>query len=408
MGYLLRLAARNVTRNPRRSILSALAIVIALVMIVFAQGWLRGILGDISENTARLRTGHVRIARSEYLRRERLLPLAEAMKLGPETAAMLDEDPEVAAWAPRIRFGVMLNNRETSLAAIGLAVDPGREEDILRLAPTVAAGSYFTGEEDILLGRELADRLGLAAGDTLVLITQTAHMSATGANLVVRGVLNTGIAQIDRNHFFITLARAQDLLDLEGRASEVVVMLADPGRAEAVATRFGTRLADPEAEARPWTSEGIIGYIRMANTTYFIMYLVILLVACSAIVNTMMMVVFERTREIGTMRALGMSRAAVVGALVLEAGLIGLGGSAIGTGLGAGLTALAQAQGIDVRVMTQNEVNPALMQGVIYPELTVAAVVISMVMGIGLSLLVGFFASRRAAKLSPAEALRTM
>ncbi len=412
MGYLLRMAVRNLTRNTRRSFLSALSLVIALMMIVFAQGFIRGMLDMTADNTARFKTGHLRIASEEYLRQERLLPLAEAVSTGPELDAILDELPGVAARGERIRFGVLLNHNDNSVPAMGLAIDPEAERGIFRLQTAISDGEYFSGAGDeVVMGVGLAEKLGIGVGDTLVLITQTAYGSPTGANLVVRGIVKSGAGQIDGTHFFMPLESARDMLDMYGQASEIVIMLDDRSQADAISPVLQKRLENAEFEGvvvRPLSADPIISYFSMAETIYFFIYLIILLVASTAIINTMMMVVFERTREIGMMKALGMTNRSVISVLVLESVMIGLIGSVVGVLLGSGLVLLQSGQGIDFSGALGGDANPTLMAGLIYPQLTVGAVVTSFVLGMILALVVGFVATRPAAKLSPAEALRTI
>jgi putative ABC transport system permease protein len=412
MGYIARMALRNLTRNTRRSVLSALAIVIALMMIVFAQGFIRGLLDQTADNTARLKTGHLRIASENYLRQERLLPLSDAIDAGPKMDSVFGGLSGVRARAERIRFGVLLDHADRNVPAMGVGIEPDAERDILRLQDAIAAGGYFSGNEDeVLLGKGLADKLAIGLGDTLVLITQTAWGSPTGANLVVRGIVESGVGQLDGTHFFITLAAAQRLLDLDGRASEVIVMLDDPRQAPALAGVLRERLAAAGYEdvaVRGMKSDPIMAFMSLAEVIYFIIYLMILLVASTAIINTMLMVVFERTREIGMMKALGMSERSILGVLVLESGFIGLGGSIAGVLLGATLVLVLAPHGIDFSGAMGGEANPTMLAGLVHPQLTAAAVVVSFLLGLVLSLMVGLLASHRAGKLSPAEALRTI
>ncbi|MBN2538038.1 ABC transporter permease [candidate division WOR-3 bacterium] len=412
MSYIARMALRNLTRNTRRSVLSALAIVIALALIVFAQGFIRGMLDQTADNTARLKTGHLRIADEDYLRQERLLPLSEAIDAGPELDSIIAGLPGVRASSKRIRFGVLLDHDGNNVPAMGLGIEPEAERDILRLQEVIAEGQYLSGAGDeLLMGRGLANKLGIGVGDTLVLITQTAYGSPTGANLLVRGIVESGVGQLDGTHFFISLTAARRLLDLENRASEVILMLDDPGRASVLAGQLRQELADAGYEGVAvlgMKSDPIMAYMSMAEAIYFIIYLVILLVASTAIINTMLMVVFERTREIGMMKALGMSERSVLGVLVLESGFIGLAGSIAGVLLGSALVLALAPHGVDFSSAMGGDANPTLIAGLVHPQLTALAVVVSFLLGLVLSLAVGVMAARQAGRLSPAEALRTI
>ncbi|MCK4453161.1 hypothetical protein KAU59_02280, partial [candidate division WOR-3 bacterium] len=127
--YLLKLAYRNFFRNTRRSIISGISVAIAIAVIIFAQSYMRGVIENIGGNIVRLISGHIRITTKEYDRRERMIPLSEALDLTPELYDELDRD-EILMVSPRIKFGVLLGEEELNIPALGYAIDPDKETNI--------------------------------------------------------------------------------------------------------------------------------------------------------------------------------------------------------------------------------------------------------------------------------------
>gem|GEM_PF-373514 len=342
---LFKMAFRNVLRNKRRSILTAVGIIIAVMLIIYAQGFITGMVDSMIENTALIKSGHVRIVTPEYLRRQKLSPLEEAVYINPELEEMVDGTPEVQAFTYRIPFGVLLSKDENSKPAFGTAIDVEREKRFLDLSGEkyLVEGSYLqASDEAILIGQGLAEELGFSIGDSLVIITSTAYGSPSGMNLAVKGIVKLGHANLDDNAFYIPLAAAQQLLDLEGRAAEVLVLLDSRDNAEKIASQWQEEAGDAMGlKFIPWQQDDILGFLYVVFNVYWVIYAIILLIASATIINTMLMAVFERIKEIGILKAMGMRGNRILWLLTAEASMIGLFGAIIGAVLGVVLTIIA-------------------------------------------------------------------
>ena len=404
MMRLFKLAYRNFFRNTRRSIISGISVALAITVIIFAQSYLKGIFGNIGENVTKLISGHIRITTSEYERRERLLPLSESIELTPEFYAALPEQ-ETAVISPRIKFGVLLGEEELSVPALGYAIEPGKERNIGGLQRRLVDGEYIdSGEAAAILGKGLAERLDIAVGDTLTVITRTAYDSPAGINLLVKGIFSVGIGGFDRSIFFIPLDIGQRLLDLEGRATEVALLVTEPENAVQIARSIDL---GPRYSVVPFQHNMLLRYMNVAETIYGFMYVIILLVACSAIANTMLMIVFERTKEIGMMKALGLSNTSVVGLLAIEAGIIGIVGSAAGTVLGTALSYWLKYRGINISAMSASASTDIPFGPVIYLAPTPLIILSGFLLGLFMTIIVALLPIRRAIKIDPAKALKT-
>lgn len=405
---LFKMAFRNVLRNTRRSILTAVGIIIAVMLIIFAQGLFTGMVDNMIENTARIASGHIRIVAPEYLRREKLLPLEEAVDITPELQKMIESTPQVTAYTYRIPFGVLLTKDENSKPAFGNAIDVGREKGFLDLSDDkyLLEGSYLEpGDQSILIGRGLAKKLGFSVGDSLVIITSTAYGSPSGMNLTVKGIVQLGQANIDDNAFYIPLAAAQKLLDLEGRASEVLVLLQSREDADNVAARWQKQTGnDAGLEFVPWGQDTILGMLKVVFQVYWVIYFILLLVASATIVNTMLMAVFERIKEIGILKAMGMRGSRILWLLTAEASMIGLFGAAVGAVLGVLLVLIVPQ--INFSSLSGQDLGSIYFNPVIKLILTPGAAIGCFLFGWFVATITALYPARQGTKVRPAEALR--
>lgn len=405
LAKLLKLAYRNFFRNTRRSIISGTSIAIAIALIIFAQSYIKGITINISDNIIKLLSGHIRITTKEYERRERLIPISEAIDLSPEFYQTLKND-EIKLIAPRIKFGVLLGEGELSVPALGYAIDPAIESKISGLDKRIIKGSYLDSlSNSAIIGKELAKRLNLKVGDTLTVITRTAYDSPTGINLLIKGIFSIGIGGMDRSLFYIPLKVGQQLLDLNGKATEIALILKNPNRSIEIARAIKSKV---DYSIVPYQYNPLLRYFNSATIIFSLVYAVILLVACSTIANTMIMVVFERTKEIGMMKAMGFSNLSVVGLLLFEAGFIGTVGSFIGTVIGAILSYWLKYQGFDISMVSSTASADMPFGPIIHFAPTPVILIITLVMGIVITVLVAYLPVRRAARLDPAQALKTI
>jgi len=403
--YILKLAFRNFFRNTRRSIISGISVALAITVIIFARSYIRGIVENISGNVVKLVSGHIMITTKEYERRERMIPLDESIVLSPDFYKSLQRD-EIKLVSGRIKFGVLLGEEELNVPALGYAIDPEKEIHISGLDKRLEKGTYITsGERGAIFGTELAKRLDVDVGDTITIITRTAYDSPTGVNVVVKGLFYTGLGGVDRSLFYIPLDIGQQLLDLEGQATEVVLLLYDPGKSVSVAQDIQ---AQTDLSVLPYQYNSILRYINSFYIVFSLFYIIVLLVACSAIANTMLMVIFERTREIGMLKAMGLNSLSIISLLTIEAGIIGLIGSSAGAVLGGMLSYWLKYQGFDISIASSTSSQTMPFGPIIYFSPTPLVILGGFVFGLLATIIVALLPISRVVKLEPAKALKTI
>lgn len=403
--YILKLAFRNFFRNTRRSIISGISVALAITVIIFARSYIKGIIENISGNTIKLVSGHILITTREYTRRERMIPLDESIALSSEFYETLEND-EIEVVSGRIKFGVLLGEEDLSVPALGYAIDPEKELQISGLNKRIQKGSYITtGEHAALFGSGLAKRLDVDVGDTITIITRTAYDSPTGIKLVIKGVFSTGLGGVDRSLFYIPLDVGQQLLDLENQATEVVVLLHNPDKAIEIAREIQMRT---DLSAVPYQYNPLLRYINTFSVVYSLFYLIVLLVACSAIANTMLMVVYERTREIGMLKAMGLNTFSITGLLTIEAGIIGCVGSFVGAVFGAVLSYWLKYQGFDISMVSSTSSVDMPFGPIIYFSPTPLIVITGFVFGLLVTVVVALLPISKVTRLEPAKALKSI
>jgi putative ABC transport system permease protein len=408
---LARIAFRNIRRNRRRSLLSGTAIAVAAMAITFLFSYITGFLGDYQSNVVRYMTGHVRIRHLEYDKNEQLNPLHLSVANYQEVVRKLEAEDGVAAVVPRTRFYTAIYRNDETFGGIGLGVDFEREREMMDIQDSLEQGRIpRSGEREMLLSAGLAKELGLEVGEKLTLLTKNKYMGMSGMTFLVTGIVRFQVAGFNESFFLMPIDTAARFLKMDDEATEILVRLADDRQVDAFVERTKAMLSNlgrDELSVQPWTKVGMIyGMIRYAQNIYDIFALIFFLLASTVIVNTTMMVIYERMREIGTVAAMGMTPQEIVRLFFLEAFYIGAIASFIGVLIGVAITLPLARTGINVGAVTEG-VDMEL-SSIIYPQLNIRSTVFVFFYATVIASLASFVPSRKAAKIEPVEALRAV
>ena len=408
---LARIAFRNIRRNRRRSLLSGTAIVVATMAITFLFSYITGFLGDYKSNVVRYMTGHVRIRNVDYDKNEQLNPLHLSVADYPELVRRLERESEVAAVVPRTRFYTAIYRNDETFGGIGLGVDFERERKMMDIQDALERGRIpRKGEREMLLSAGLAKELGMGVGEKLTLLTKNKYMGMSGMTFLVTGIVRFQVAGFNESFFLMPIDTAARFLKMDDEATEILVRLADDRQVDAFVQRAKgilSKLGREDLSVQPWTKLGMIyGMIRYAQNIYDIFALIFFLLASTVIVNTTMMVIYERMREIGTVAAMGMTPREIVRLFFLEAFYIGAIASFIGVLIGVAITLPLSRTGINVGAVTEG-VDMEL-SSIIYPQLNIRSTVFVFFYATAIASLASFIPSRKAARIEPVEALRAV
>lgn len=352
MFELLRIAARNVRRNRRRSVLNILALMMGMSIMIASLGWVRGYFTTLYTGMMELDTGQVQILHGDYLTQERRVPLDLLVEDYPAIRSSLLDHPAIREVTGRIRYEVEVGNGRVYLPMTGRAVDPRREQAITTVQEFLVSGEYLRpGEPGVLIGADAAQRLELAAGDTVFLRVRDRYGAPNTTVHPVTGIFRMGYPLFDRNLVLTDLRETADFLRTGGPYGVTHLVLAleagfDPEKTAPVLQA----LLPEELAAYPWQrfARTMIAAVEADRGAFVLLMGILFLLILLGILNSMSMAVQERSREIGTMRAIGLKKYQLLALLLAESVILAILAAAIAMVCGGAAAAYAQIVGFDV------------------------------------------------------------
>jgi putative ABC transport system permease protein len=404
MGFVIKLAVRNVFRNTRRSMLTGASIMFSVAILIFAWSFIEGTINEMSNAYIQFQSGHVRVLTEEFAKQERMLPLQYSIPDYLTVQGKIAAVPGVKIVSGRLKFGVLLDYEGNTKQTLGMGIDPAAEEQILELSKKIVQGRVIrAGTDEVNIGVNMARDLKLKLGDILTVVTQTAYGSMSAKNFSVVGIYNFASPTIDRKVFLVPIESAQYLLDLPGSASEIFIIAKQADDARRIAPKISGVLGQG-FRVTAWQDQGaIFFFLELVRYLYLTILIIMVLLSAFTILNTMFMTVLERTREIGMMKALGMTNRKLIAMVILEALVLGALASFIGAVLGAIMSYYTTIYGIDVTKTVEKMDFPTF--NVYYGDFSWKYILVSFVIGMICSVLASVFPARRAAKMEPTEAL---
>jgi putative ABC transport system permease protein len=357
---LVVLALRNLLRHKRRTLLTAAALVFGVGIMILGRAWTAA-TGKAVVEPAKLSTlGHVQVYAEDAAGDEggeiSFIAPQNNYRLIPEPqkviATVLREEPRLSAGIARLLIGALISSGDVSMEGLLIGIDPSARAAVYP-ALELREGRFFgPGERGILLNRGVARKLGVGVGATVVALGTTADGRLSGVKLTVTGIwMVRGLEAYEWGSCFTDLAAVQEILDAGNAAGVLVFRQRDgdlPSAPVAASVNAALRQAGLRARAYTWEEMGgpFIGGMIVTRFVGGILHLVLAVIAAAGVLNTGLMSVFERTREIGTIRAVGGRRSRVVSLFLLVGLFLGLMGAAFGALLGAGLVEYFARHGI--------------------------------------------------------------
>jgi putative ABC transport system permease protein len=352
MGKFLLLAFRNVFRNRRRTVMTLLMVGGGVTGLLMAGGFFAFMLDGLREDTIQDGLGHLQIFTADHFNRDEVRVLDTGIENWRQVAATAQAGSHVRGVAPRIEFYGMVSNGAKSSVFMGSAVDPTAETSLgftPRLASGRDLGTKSTGETEALIGSGLAKSMNVKVGDGLTLMAVTADGALNGVDVQIVGIVKTGFAEMDARYLRVTLASAQRLLQSD-RVTNLVVGLDATSNTDVAAAALTPRLRGlpQQMVLKKWID--LATYYKQVrnlfNGIFLFLGLIVFFMVLMASVNTLLMAMFERTREIGTMLAMGTPRKWIVALFMVEAALTGVLGAIAGVIGGNLLATLVNVSGL--------------------------------------------------------------
>ena len=402
---LPRLAWRNVLRNRRRSVITVLSIAVGLAAVLFLWAVIDGENSTMIENATREFASDVQVHLKGYhedpsldLTIEHVAPVLQAAR----------QDREVAAATVRLEGRALASRGTKSRGVLVVGVSPSDEARVTSLFRTMVVGAPLrpTDATGVLVGVTLAESLGLAAGDELVLVGQAYDGSIASARVPVRGIFRTTIDEVDGYIVVMPLTAVREMFVAPGGATAVALRLNDRDRLGKVETRLHTQLG-PTYEVVGWPRllPEVANATRYHEVVAYIVVAIFFVVVAAGVANPILMAVLERTREFGVMLSLGMTPARLLRLVLWEAVCLGIIGVLLGNVIGLGATLYFGHTGIDMSAFQAAIRTMPGASSILRPIVRLDRSLLMSLLVFATACLVAIYPAMKAARLNPVNAI---
>ena len=401
MTQTFKLAFRNIGRNKTRSFLSSLVVGVGMALLLLMVSVLEGEMKGALQNTIRLQSGHLQIRPGSYDEGKISLKWEDLIANPEQVAEQVKSLPQVTVAAPRLIASTILTVGDESKSAQILGIDPESAAN-QPLRDGMLSGEFIKADdrEGILIGNILADKLGLKVNDKVNLLVTTSNGDVIEQLFTVRGIFTTRTPGYDESTIFMPLAKAQAITATENHASTIFVLLQNSDQADAVAQA----LKSNNYKILTWREQNVFitQFEDYANAFFIVLYLIVLGITATVVTNTLVMAVFERTREIGILSAIGMKGRGIMAQFLAEAALLATGGVIGGLIIGGAAVAYFTIYGIYIG---DYGITGVLFEDRIYAHLTLANTINLAIVTYIITLIASLYPARLAARMEPVEAL---
>lgn len=356
MKYLLSFAFKNMFRKKERTLLTMLPMLFGTMVLIFAVSILDGIALDSEKNLRDYEVGDVRITRSDFSSDGRSNPKEFLFPLNNELKVFLSSSSSAEAYTPMIIFQANLSDGFSKLPVLCAGIDAKSYGSVFRTFAAGGSRAPLSGES--VAGLDLLKFFDIDEDSVLIVEARTSHDTYDALDVRLEGSVNTGNPNIDRNFIFIPYEDASNFLDAENMASALFVKMKNRSNESSFSEDFNRMSSENgwglKAEDFRQTAMDVIAVTAAKNQTSAILIIVILLIGGVGIANTILLSVYERTKEIGTLRAMGASGGVIMKLFLFEGTFIGLFGAAAGFIAGTLMMAYLSVKGIDLSPVIGN------------------------------------------------------
>lgn len=418
MKFYWNIAGKNLFRNKLRTIVSIIAIAISVAVVVFVRGMVEGFIDNSFSLYIKYDTGHMKVVNKEYKKKERLLSLAYPVDgfNGQGVFSMVEgleqlEGIELAV--PRIKFGAMASVDDEMITMLGWGVDPIRENKFTDIKGKIIEGNMIqSGKLEILVGQGLLKKLKAEVGDKITMVYNTSFNSFKGATFKISGIIESELPLLSDKVFYLSLDTAQRLLMMQGQVTEVLLVTPNANQADkyfpAVEGFLRSKGVLDKYTVTIWNkANAMLEYLQIATKIYDFIYIFLILLSSIVVINTMIMIVKERTQEIGMMTALGLKSGEILKLFIIEGTIMGILGSFFGAVIGGIITKITSINGLSYgKEAFEAAGEDLLMNPIIYPSFSIDHIIFGFILGVIITSLTCIYPAKRAADMEPNDALR--
>ena len=400
---VLRLAFRNLLRHKRRNLLSAMVVLVGVGVLIIGDAFLGGMRENIVRAQEDTVSSHVLVRPKDYPS-GMVHPVDHLLVLDDAQRAWLDEN--AVAWTGRLWFSGRAVRKGDSMRVRIIAFDPQTDEAVFpRTSWKVASTIPTQASDGVLVSTGVARLLQIEAGSMLIVEARTVAGAINALEIPVAGVFSAGNPMLDQVSLLVTDDLARELVRNDGAVSHIALRLDSREQADAFAAQ-AREVMGPEAEVVTWYDESkdFLAIQDVRQRALNLVSGVLLLLASLGIMNTTLMAAFERVREVGTLRAMGMTRPSVLVLFVIEGALVGVVGGLLGVAWGGGMASYYATNGIDLSAAATGANLP--ISTMLYTVFDPGSITQSFLVGVVLAALAATWPAWVASRMEPAEAVR--
>ena len=403
LALVTELAIRNLARNGRRTAITSAAVVAGVSVLIMGFGLVDG----LDENVIRAQEdavgAHLLLRPEGYPADGFSYPIEQSLPPSAELIAALEGDSRVVAWAPRLWFTGRLVAGADSVRVKGIGYDPVADAAVVPRDGWELVGAWPATPEEVVLGSGLAGLLQVAPGAVVTLETRTRPGALNALTYTVSGVVSAHSPAVDAFGVWMPLTTAEPLLLAEGARTHLALRLRRRSQADAVRGALA---------GRGWVGQtsleevaDLLALNAFRRQALYLVVLILMLIAGTGIANTVIMATYERVREIGTLRAMGLSRPGIQALFLIEGAVMGLFAGLLGAAVGAAVVGWFSLRGIDLSGVV-NSLGEVSMSTILYMHFSWGAVLFAVAFGCGVSLLASIWPALHASRMNPADAVR--
>jgi putative ABC transport system permease protein len=402
---LLIIAWRNIWRNKRRSLIVLSSVVVGVIAAILVDGLSNGMLKQMLFNQINSNVSHIQIHKKGFHDNKTVQNYIPDYQ---KAVQAVKNNPSVKYYSERvITFGLLSSASNSSGVYIN-GVNPGQEQNVTNISKSIVEGSYLRGEgRDIVIGKSLAEKLGVGIGDKVVAMSNTPDGSVGSDVFRVKGIYETFSSEFDRINIYIPIVKAQQMLDIGDNVHEIAIITTDYEHAEQVKNEIASQIDGNEYEVLSYSDllPMLILQMDFYKETMIIFNLIIGLALIFGIINVMLMSVLERIREFGVLMSVGMKNSKLFTMIITESFIIGLIGTVLGIGLGLLIQWPLSNTGLNLSMFAES-LKSFGVGAIIYPETTVENLTSLIIMIPLIAVIAAIYPAIKAIKLEPVYAIR--
>lgn len=403
MFFLASLAARNLTRNFRRTVITSVAVVFGVAVLIVLWGLVDGLDENVIRAASTTSTGDL-LLRPEHYPTDGLTFPADKTEPVPAELATAIEGKGVAT--ARVAYSGRVVHGADGVRGVVIGYDPATELKVFAHKEWQLQGEWPTPEKPgVVVGSRLAELITVKLGDELVIEARTKPGAINANTFVVRGIVQVNNSQLDTVAVWLPVAVADDLGALGGARSHVALLLDHPDRdgpgIAAALEKVGWKAATPRDEVAD-----MLAMNNIRRRAIAVMVFMVMLIAGTGIANTVVMAAFERVREIGTLLSLGMRKSHVAALFLMEGAAMGVAAGVLGAVLGGIVTTYFNVHGIDLSNVLKSAGSGFTFSSMLYTKFAWRTEIVAFSIGVAIAVISSVYPAWIAANLNPADAVR--